>query len=131
LRGAVFNGAVPEDDRSFVDRSHNEFRDNDFSGMELIDVGFRTGIDLTKQKLPFGPEYLHLPDAPAAVQRARENVIGWDNLPLRQQAIALLRSLESEVAGGQQQLLLRIDDFNRPYSNEVIKRMVELLRTYA
>jgi uncharacterized protein YjbI with pentapeptide repeats len=36
----------------FHDRQRNEFRGNDFSGMELIDVDFRNGINLADQVLP-------------------------------------------------------------------------------
>ena len=52
LDTAIFNGTVPEDKRGIIGRASNEFHGNDFSAMNLIDVAFRTGIDLTKQVLP-------------------------------------------------------------------------------
>jgi hypothetical protein len=110
LRRAVFNGTVLEDDRSIVGRERNEFRGNDFSGTDLIDVAFRTGIDLSLQRLPSGPQYLYVPDAPTAVQRARAEVVQWDDLDRRRRAMILIGILEEDVAGGQRQLFLRRDD---------------------
>lgn len=112
LRGAIFNGTVPEEDRAAAaGRRRNEFRGNDFSGMELIDVAFRTGIDLTQQRLPTSPEYLYLPDARLAVEHARSAVVGWENLDLRQRCLTFIGSLQSELEGGQRQLLLRPGDY--------------------
>jgi hypothetical protein len=96
MRGAFFNGTVPEESRSVVGRERNEFRGNDFSQMELIDVDFRTGIDLFQQRLPSGPEYLYLPDAAEAVQRARAELVHWEDLDLRQQAMPLITILEEQ-----------------------------------
>jgi len=75
LNTAIFNGAVPEDERAVIGRVSNEFHGNDFSAMDLIDVGFRTGIDLTKQILPSGEDYLYLPQAAAAVAQAKSRVV--------------------------------------------------------
>ena len=58
-------------DEAPPDRTANEFRGNDFSGMELIDVDFRDGIDLTAQRFPPGDEYAIVLDASAAIARAR------------------------------------------------------------
>jgi uncharacterized protein YjbI with pentapeptide repeats len=106
MRKPVFNGMVPERDRPVVGRERNEFRGNDFSAMDLRDVAFRTGIDLSLQRLPSGETYLYLPDASAALQRAREAISGWENAAHRERVLAFLRSLEDELAGGQNQLLL-------------------------
>lgn len=46
MRRSFFNGTVPEEFVEALGRTSNEFRGNDFSGMDLLDVGFRTGIDL-------------------------------------------------------------------------------------
>ncbi len=54
VRKAVFNGTVPEDRARRLGRTRNAFEGNDFSKARLIDVGFRTGIDLTRQSLPPG-----------------------------------------------------------------------------
>lgn len=44
-----------------------------------MDVAFRTGIDLTKQRLPAGDEYVYLEDAESAVRRARIAFNAWDD----------------------------------------------------
>lgn len=111
LRKAFFNGTVPVEKRAAAGRDRNEFHDNDFSAMTLIDVGFRTGIDLTQQRLPSRPEYLYVPDAAAALQRARASVIGWDDLDLRQSAMVFIKILEEEIAAGQRQFFLRPADY--------------------
>jgi hypothetical protein len=113
LRKAVFNGVVPPEDRAAAGRNRNEFRGNDFSGMDLVDVGFRTGIDLTLQRLPSGPPYLYLPDAVAAVRRAREGVAECKDPAVRQKAMALIGALEDELSEGQRQLFLRKDAYAR------------------
>jgi hypothetical protein len=130
LRHAFFNGTVPEDQRVFVGRERNEFRGNDFSGMKLEDVGFRTGIDLAQQRLPSGPEYLYLPDAATTVQRARAEVVQWDDLDRRREAMVLINILEEEVVKGQRQLLLRPDDYSA-LRKDAIDGVFTLLRASA
>lgn len=54
LRKAVFNGKVPDDSVIPLNRTRNKFEGNDFSQAKLVDVAFRTGIDLSLQRLPEG-----------------------------------------------------------------------------
>jgi hypothetical protein len=110
LETAIFNGTVPEDKRALIGRASNEFHGNDFSAMDFRDVGFRTGIDLTKQILPSGEDYLYLPRAASAVAHAKSGVAGWDDQAMRRGARAMIQGLEYELSGGQQQLLLRASD---------------------
>jgi hypothetical protein len=114
LRKAIFNGSVPEEQRSTAGRARNEFCGNDFSAMDLVDVAFRTGIDLSLPRLPTGPRDLYLADAAGSVQRARTAVVGWGDLAVRREAVALISVLQGEVEGGQRQLLLRMDDDSGP-----------------
>jgi hypothetical protein len=104
---AIFNGALLGDQRAMIGRASNEFHGNDFSAMNLIDVAFRTGIDLTKQILPSGDDYLYLPHAASAVARARSRVVAWDDEEMRRGATVIIQALEYGLLGGQQQLLLR------------------------
>lgn len=130
MRKAIFNGAVPEEDRALLGRDRNEFHGNDFSAMDLIDVAFRTGIDLSQQRLPSGPEYLYLPEPEAVLQRARLAVLGWQNLELRRPAMAMVNGFEEDVKNGQRQLLLRAKDYSG-YSSlpqEAVARVFALLR---
>ena len=126
LRKAIFNGTVPAEQRSMAGRISNDFRGNDFSGMDLRDVGFRTGIDLTLQRLPTGSQYLYVEDATGAVHRARNAVAHWEDLALRREAMVLIEILESEISEGQRQLLLRKDDYSS-FPGEAIDALFGLL----
>jgi hypothetical protein len=107
LETAIFNGSVSEDERALIGRATNEFHGNDFSAMDFRDVGFRTGIDLTKQILPSGEDYLYLPHAASAVARAKSRIAGWDDEEMRRGATVIIQGLEYALSGGQRQLLLR------------------------
>ncbi len=126
LRKAIFNGTVPAEQRSMAGRISNDFRGNDFSGMDLRDVGFRTGLDLTLQRLPTGSQYLYVEDATGAVHRARNAVAHWEDLALRREAMVLIEILESEISEGQRQLLLRKDDYSS-FPGEAIDALFGLL----
>ncbi len=119
---------MPEEDRPWVGRERNEFRGNDFSGCDLVDVAFRTGIDLSQQKLPTSPEYLYLSAAAAAIERARAAVNGWYDAELREEGLLLLKVEESELARGQQQLLLRSDGYRDTFRHEVADGVFAALR---
>jgi hypothetical protein len=79
----------------------------------VIDVGFRTGIDLTKQVLPSGDDYLYLPQAGSAVARAKSRITSWNDEEMRRAALAIIQGLEYDLSGGQRQLLLRASDCYR------------------
>ena len=113
LRTAFFNGTVPPDEADAIGRAYNEFWGNDFSAMDLLDVDFRTGIDLSRQRLPSGPPYLYVADAADAVTRAYAQAVHWPDSELRRQAMVLLRIWEDQVAEGQRQFLLRADNYPR------------------
>jgi hypothetical protein len=106
LEKAVFNGSVPEEARGELGRVKNEFRGNDFSQMQLKDVGFRSGVDLRLQRLPEGPDYLYTENAAAVLLRARAEILAWDNLELRQVVLRLLANDEEQLQAGQEQLFL-------------------------
>lgn len=129
MKRCIFNGTPMEEQRTFLGRERNEFHGNDFSGADLVDVAFRTGIDLTKQRLPSGPQYLYLPDAPAAFALAKSAAQQWSDPGLRKEALSFLDSESFELKGGQHQLLLRADDYSR--SREVVDKVFALLRANA
>lgn len=111
LAKVVFNGTVPDDKRVVTGRSVNEFEGNDFSAARFVDVGFRTGIDLTRQRLPDGPEYVYLDAASDQVKRARIAFNAWADAGAKSRARGVLAVMEEDVAGGQHQMLIRVDDF--------------------
>lgn len=113
LKKVVFNGTVPADKQAIVDRVVNQFERNDFTRATLTDVGFRTGIDLSKQRLPGGGGYDYFPDAVSAVRSARLAFDAWDDLGAKAAARGVLTVMEEDVAAGQRQLLMRVDDYPR------------------
>lgn len=113
LQKVVFNGSVPPDEVQHAGRSTNQFTGNDFSRAKLVDVGFRTGVDLTKQRLPAGGEYVYLDAAATAVHRARIAFNAWDDLDAKKKTRGVLAVMEQDVADGQRQLLIRPDDYPR------------------
>ena len=122
IRRSFFNGTVREELVEALGRTSNEFRGNDFSGMDLLDVGFRTGIDLSLQRLPTGEQYVYLPDAEPALQRAREQVIASGRVRLRGahgEVVPVIDVTLETVRGGQRQLLLRKDTYSRLPQDEL------------
>lgn len=113
LKKAVFNGAVPSEKREVAGRSTNQFEGNDFSRAKLLDIAFRTGIDLSKQRLPGSPEYTYLADSPSAVRRARIAFNALDDPEDKNLVRGVLASMERDVATGQSQLLVRVNDYPR------------------
>jgi len=113
LEKVVFNGSVPSDKQGSAGRRVNQFEDNDFSRARLADVAFRTGVDLTRQRLPSGEEYTYLDDAAVAVRRARSAFNVWEDPEMKKRARGVLAVMEADVAAGQRQLFVRVDDYPR------------------
>lgn len=132
LQTCIFNGTVPEEDRSWVGRQRNQFRGNDFSGAELIDVAFRTGIDLSQQHLPTGPDYLYIPDAEAAINRAQLGLADWKaGTELQRLAQVIVTVQANAVADGQLQLLIRLPGLfkgRHKFPKEVVEKVISLFR---
>jgi len=133
LETATFNGTVPEDERALIGRAGNEFHGNDFSAMDFRDVSFRTGIDLTKQILPSGEDYLYFPHAASAVAQAKSRIARWDDDEMRRAGRAMIQGLEYELLGGQQQLLLRPSDRDgiSGIPRKAVDSLFALLRAYS
>lgn len=128
LRRSWFNGFVSAQYRPYLSRTRNEIRGNDFSGMTLIDVGFRTGIDLGIQRLPTGPDYTFVPRARTSLSFARREVSEWSDLGPRKIAMLHLEILEAQVAEGQESFLLRAKDYPRS-DRGALHRLYELLQS--
>jgi hypothetical protein len=132
LRKCIFNGTPLEDDRAWLGREKNEFRGNDFSGAELIDVAFRTGINLDLQRLPSGPDYLYVPDAAAAIERAKRGLAQWKpDTELQRLAMVIVTVKANAVAEGQRQFLMHLPDYykgSRKFPREVVDKVVSLFR---
>lgn len=105
IRGAAFHGAVPVDKVPSLGRSTNDFYGNDFSSAKLVDVAFSTGIDLSRQSLPDGEQYLYIASTAAAVDWLRKAPTPSDK---KQTAIynGLVGMLIHDLATGQENQFL-------------------------
>jgi uncharacterized protein YjbI with pentapeptide repeats len=132
LKGVVFNGRPLPGQRGILGLKRNEFHGNDFSGAELVDVDFRTGIDLGKQVLPSGPDYLYLADAKSSLQRARREALDWPASEVRRVVLIWINSTLEDVERGQKQKIYRTKDCDLPgIGREETEAYLELLRKYA
>jgi hypothetical protein len=118
----IFNTDSPER----LGHPVNEYRGNDFSGMEFEDCAFRGGVGLNEQVLPSRRDYLLVPDARGAVVRARAEVALCESDTRREEALALLRLFVEDVDRGQEQLFLRPADY-APYDD--LKRLASYSRS--
>ena len=109
IRQAVFHGASSTAQKGFPARERNGFIGNDLSSADLVDVDFRGGIDLTKQILPSGPDYIYIADTGIAASIVGEWAAELDPAsPDTKQAKSLQRMLEFYHSDGQKQQLLRL-----------------------
>jgi uncharacterized protein YjbI with pentapeptide repeats len=106
LRGGVFYGRVFGNYREYTTRTVNEFHGNDFSGMKFLDVDFRNGVDLSRQKLPAGDDYLYLKDAERKLAALRQKYLQCPPSPVRKAIFEFLESAEEEIRAGQHDLFI-------------------------
>lgn len=74
-------------------RTSNEFRGNDFSEAELVDVAFLMGIDLARQRWPEGDDYVRLDRIHQRLTRGRTEIARWKDLTARSEALDMVRTL--------------------------------------
>jgi hypothetical protein len=74
MQSAWFWGATPQGDER---PRRNQFTGNDLSRAKPRRVEFRNGLDLSTNRLPEGPEYLHLDRFRECLERARVAVADW------------------------------------------------------
>ena len=125
-------GPGPQTDeyRALMRRPRNEFRGNDFSGADLVDVAFRGSIDLTAQRLPEGGDYLYLPNAAAAIGHGRDLVVRWADDSRRAEALRILDVLQTGADAGQREILTRERYYRRGGNPDVIREVFNLLRSF-
>jgi len=119
LAKCVFVGNVPDDEKLVPPRTLNEFSGNDFEDAIFVDVGFRRGIDLSKQKLPSAGPFILISSAQDFLKDVRDRYLQERDLILREQAFTVLRILEFEAQGGQEQLFVSVDMFPRSVTRAV------------
>jgi len=106
IKSSVFFGKVTGNYSEDTERRTNEFLDNDFADAQFVDVGFREGVDLSRQKLPSGSEYVYLRDAAKTLHELRNRYVQATHSPRREAVFRFLKYPEEEVEAGQTQLLL-------------------------
>ncbi len=128
LTDVRFSGATSFPNFKSVDigRSRNEFRGNDLSTAELVRVEFILGVDLSVNRLPEGPEYIHVDRLPERIARARADVARWPDDKAREKALLWLRTFSEGGYVGQPSLFWRRVDI-APKQPDVGARLLELL----
>jgi hypothetical protein len=111
LKTVIFNGRVTNPDPE-LGRSVNAFQGNDFREADLRDVEFRTGIDLDRQLLPDGPEYLLVREAAVVLEEAWKAANTWPPGDDRRDALVDLDGYWRTASRGQRDLLIRISDLD-------------------
>jgi len=125
LRGCSFFARVPDDYPPALERITNEIRGNDFSGCMLTQVYFDAGVDLARQRLPTGPEYFLLPDAPAALDAVRAEMAGWTDQDRGLGERLLTAMFDRYVRRGQTQIFGRRSEYARGGFEAVGKRIMD------
>ena len=125
LRDCTISGRLPDDYRSYLGRDDNDIRGNDFSGATMAQVYFVGGVDLTAQRLPTGPDYFLVPDAPAEVAAVHAEIEAWP-ADERRRAGYFLGAFDRLVAGGQRQVFGRRVDYASGFG-EIGERLLDRL----
>ena len=134
LTGLCFAaGFLIEETRRYLRRERNEFHDNDFSHAQMTEPDFRGGIDLTRQRLPSGPEYFYVADAASTIARLRSGIEKWNSSPeVRRAALIIADTLTRTVKEGQHQLFLRPEGYYRmsedTFPREALDKVFGLLQ---
>ncbi len=123
IEKAVFHGsyhaAAPGDNP----RHRNEFTGNDFSTADLVDVSFRGGIDLSKQVLPTGRDYVYVADTRRAADVAQQIAELEPRSSDAKRAQSIRRMMEFYFSSGQTQALLRLSGFDA-LADQFRKRLI-------
>jgi hypothetical protein len=110
-------------------RDKNEFVDNDFTDAVLEDVGFVGGIDLARQRLPTGPEYVRIDRPLERILRARPIVEHWQPEEDREEGLILLAVYSED--GFEEQAELFVNRLETGAPRHVAERVWSLLESIA
>jgi hypothetical protein len=108
-------------------RTTNDFYGNDFREADLSDVGFVGGVDLTRQRLPDGPQYVRFDRPLERIALVRNMVTGWEPGADREEALIML-DVYSE-GGFEDQSELFANRWEAGFPREVAETVWELLET--
>jgi uncharacterized protein YjbI with pentapeptide repeats len=99
-------------------RGLNEFTGNDFASADLRETAFVMGIDIAAQQWPTGPEYIRLDRIHQRITKAHAEIIRWNELDARKDALAMLQAA-SVLYAQQKDIFLRRDDLRASSSWDV------------
>jgi uncharacterized protein YjbI with pentapeptide repeats len=105
----AFWGSVPPTLSRYYGQQRNDFVDNDFSQSAFCGSAFKGGIDLARQRLPSGPDFVVLRADDQARNTLAEESAKWSASD-RSFAEMILSILEGEASLGQDRVFLRGDD---------------------
>jgi hypothetical protein len=125
IKTAVFNGQPQQHGIVPNPKALLRFTGNDFSGAVLEDVGFRTGIDLSRQLLPEGEDYILQLRSEPVLRRAWEIA---EALPLedprRRGLRAALRVQLDKLNDGQEDLFLSLVNRKDAAGGQALKEVL-------
>jgi hypothetical protein len=105
---AVFHGTSKQVLPGYPERKTNEFVGNDFSGANLIDVGFRGGVDLAAQKLPRDGGYILINNVREMCELLSGMIVGLTDPTAKKRVEGLRGLLEFNYTNGQISHLLDV-----------------------
>lgn len=97
---------IPAEYADLALRPVTEFRGNDFSQADLIDVAFRGGVDLSAQIMPSRPDTVYLPDGSRSLEAAIADLRGQPGDAAAAAVEFLDEVVRRELDDGQVQLFL-------------------------
>jgi hypothetical protein len=108
----IFSGSLAEPYWAEIGRSVNQFHGNDFSGVQFKDISFVGGVDLSRQVLPRGEQYIYLPDALNTLNKIKASMPNA-MLNYKDDFFRLFSIFEKRINAGQKGLFLNMDAFRR------------------
>jgi uncharacterized protein YjbI with pentapeptide repeats len=129
LDGVGFSGRPwgPGADKLKPRRTTNEFRENDFRQVDLIQCSFKGGIDIGLQLWPASENYVRLDRARERVRTAREIVSGWSDQDARKLALIMLEVYSSSGYEEQEAIFARRDDLKDTIPTDLSDQVWSLL----
>lgn len=99
-------------------KTANEFSGNDFSGLDMDDVGFLS-VDLRKQKFPENDDFVLVYDLGGLLSKVRSEYLSSRDLGFRENVFKVIDILTVENKGGNNQLFLDRRSFPKALGSAV------------
>lgn len=94
-------------------RERNVIEGNDLSEANLVGVSFRGGVDLTRNRMPSGPNYLTVLDGRRVLGSVKESLLRLPPSAERDEALVLVGVDLGNLVDGQEHVFLRRDAIGR------------------